>query len=326
MQVYNNSQDGSTSSGNSKPTCSYCRDPHHRATDCPHVAGDWAMFQRFLIPCSDPNNWTNNPITTKVPGQQSWNSQQNMARWNKEPSEWGKWYTRCEKAYNKQQQAKTRQSRTGTTRRASKCGFCGSLHHNRRHCPEMTAYTDRIVKANQVWRQRFYDKFVRELGLSVGAVIKVQTPERYNTPSVEKIGIITSVNWDELSMFCFGNEAGYSWSQRLDSKFKQALRIQVSVDGTVERLVFVSGQNSRGNPETLLSDEHGGLADVFNSWCYLEYVETIGRSETPLDEDWVAQGHEDCAKFVTKKYSREKLDNWNVTRIIEKTEEIQQNA
>jgi len=182
----------------------------------------------------------------------------------------------------------------------------------------MTAYTNRIVKANQVWRQRFYDKFVRELGLSVGAVIKVKTREMYNSPSVEKIGMITSVNWDQLSMFCFSNQAGYSWSQRLDSKFKQALRIQVSVDGSMETLTFLSSNDH------LLSDEHGGLADVFQGYYALGYVETIGRSETPLDEDWVAQGHEECAKFVTKKYCREKLDNWNVTRILEKTEEIQQ--
>lgn len=325
MQIYNDQN--SSSSRNSKPSCSYCRDTEHRATECPHVAGDWAMFQKFLIPCSDPDNWTNNPIT-KQSGQCSWNSQQNRARWNKEPSEWGKWYIRCETAYKKQQEAKTRQSRAGTSRKVSKCGFCGSVHHNRRNCPEMTAYTDRIVKANQVWRQRFYDKFVRELGLSVGAVVKVQTQARYSTPSVEKIGIITSVNWEQLSMFCFNNQAGYSWSQRIESKFKQALEIKVSVDGTAQRLVFVSGQNSHTDPSTvhLLRDQHGGLADVFNGWYNLEYVETIGRSETPLDEDWVAQGHEECAKFVTKKYSKEKLDNWNVTRLIEKTEKIQQRA
>lgn len=325
MQVFNQQNDNNSSYSNSKPTCSYCRDPHHRATDCPHVAGDWAMFQKFLIPCSDPNNWTNNPIPSTT-GVKSWNTQENTARWFKHPSEWGKWYTACEKAYKKQQEAKARQSRVGTTRKASKCGFCGSLHHNRRNCPEMTAYTDRIVKANQVWRQRFYDKFVTELGLSIGAVVKVQTQARFNTPSVQKIGIITSVNWDELSMFCYNNELGYTWNQRVDSKFKQALRIQISVDGRTETLSFVGAKNAYGNPTTLLSDQHGGLVDIFKGWCNLEYIETIGRSETPLDEDWVAQGHEECAKFVTKKYSREKLDKWNVTRILEKTEEIQKNA
>ena len=326
MQVFNRQNDDNSSHSNSKPTCSYCRDPRHRATNCPHVASDWAMFQNFQIPCADPENWTNNPISTKVAGQKSWNSQENMARWNKSPSEWGKWYTRCERAYEKQQQAKARQSLAGTPRRASQCGFCGSVHHNRRNCDKMTAYTARIVKANQVWRQRFYDKFVTELGLSVGAVIKVQTQERYNQPSVEKIGIITSVNWDQLSMFCFTNSERWTWSQKIDHKFKQELKVEVAIDGRTETLSFSSGaKNQFGRREVLLSDQHGGLADVFSGWNHVEYIETIGRSETPLDREWVAQGHEECAKFVTKKYSREKLDNWQVTRLLEKTEEIQHN-
>lgn len=325
MQIYN--QQNNNSFSKSIPTCSYCRDPQHRSTDCPHVAGDWAMFQKFQIPCADPNNWTNNPISKTVAGQRSWSTQENMARWNKEPSEWGKWYTRCETTYHKQQQARARQATSGASRKASKCGFCGSLLHNRRNCPEMTAYTDRIVKANQVWRQRFYDKFVKELGLSVGAVVKAQTQERYNTPPVEKIGIITSVNWDQLSMFCFTNGERFDWRQKIEQKFKQELKIEVAVDGRTETLCFYSGaKNQYGRQEVLLSDQHGGLADVFSGWYSMAYLSTIARSETPLDEGWVAQGHEECAKFVTKRYSREKLDNWNVTRLLEKTEEIQQNA
>ena len=328
MQVFNNAQDGSTSSGNSKPSCSYCRDPRHRATDCPHVAGDWAMFQKFLIPCSDPNNWTNNPILLSS-GQRSWNTQENTARWNKSPSEWGKWYIRCEKAYIKQQQAKARQSRSGTTRRASQCGFCGSLHHNRRNCDEMTKYTNRIVKANQVWRQRFYDKFVTDLGLSVGAVVKVKQRAGWNKPDEEKIGIITSVNWNELSMFCYSDENSRGWSQRMDSKFRQHLNIQINVDGQNTTMSFSEpnhGQSSHRNNTELLSDQHGGLVDHFSGYRHAVYQNTVARSETPLDHEWVTQGHEECAKFVTKKYSMEKLDQWNVTSVLEKTEQIQQTA
>ena len=326
MQVFNNSQNGSTSSGNASPSCSYCRDPRHRATDCPHVAGDWAMFQKFLIPCSDPNNWTNNPISP-ISGQRSWNTQESTARWNKEPSEWGKWYTRCERAYQKQQQAKVRQRRTGTTRRVSQCGFCGSLHHNRRNCDKMTAYTNRIVKANQVWRQRFYDKFVTEMGLSVGAVIKVKQRARYNTPEEEKIGIITSINWDELSMFCYTDDKNRSWNTRVDPKFQQTLRINIQVDGTNQTLSFITrDQSTHSGYIELLSDAHGGLVDRFEGWRNVVYLETIARSETPLDEEWVSQGHEECAKFITKKYSKQKLDDWNVTSILEKTEQIQHSA
>ena len=326
MQVYNNSQDGSTKSGNSTPSCSYCRDPQHRATDCPHVAGDWAMFQNFQIPCSDPNNWTNNPTADNT-GQRSWNTQANTARWFAQPDGWSKWYAHCKNAFHKQQQARARQTRAGTTRRASKCGFCGSLHHNRRNCTEMTAYTDRIIKANQVWRQRFYDRFVTDLGLSVGAVTKVKVSGGWNQPETEKIGVITSVNWDELSLFCFTDEDGRGWSTRLNEKFRQYLKVTINVDGDIKTLSFKkSSPRSHRGWATILFDEHGGLVDQFSGWHTASYIETIARSETPLDQDWVNQGHEECAKFVTKKYSKEKLDDWNVTSVLNKTEEIQQNA
>ena len=70
----------------------------------------------------------------------------------------------------------------------------------------MTAMLDRLVSANQKWRQRFYDKFVTDLGLSVGAVVKVKQERSWNTDEKELIGIITSINWDELSMFCDHND------------------------------------------------------------------------------------------------------------------------
>ena len=54
MRIYNDNKDPSQKTIQS---CSYCRDPEHNATDCPHVAGDWASFQRFEIPSIDPANW-----------------------------------------------------------------------------------------------------------------------------------------------------------------------------------------------------------------------------------------------------------------------------
>ena len=312
MQVFNNSQDGSTPSGNSKPSCSYCRDPHHRATDCPHVASDWASFQRFEIPSKDPNHWTHNPVAGT--GQRSWNTQSNTARWYMEPSGWSKWYAECEKAFYKQEQAKARKARSGTTRRQSKCGFCGSYHHNRRQCPEMTAMLDRLVSANQKWRQRFYDKFVTDLGLSVGAVVKVKQGRSWNTDEKELIGIITSVNWDELSMFCDHNDRG-GWNQRVDDKFRQQLRIQVSVDGSTQTLTFKNAGNS-ARSRGQLSDGQGVLCDTFG-WSNVEYLETIARSETPLDEEWVNQAHRESLKFAVKRYSLEQLTNNNVIRLLE---------
>ena len=190
----------------------------------------------------------------------------------------------------------------------------------------MTAYTNRIVKANQVWRQRFYDRFVTDLGLSVGAVVKVKKQAGWNTPEEEKIGIITSINWDQLSMFCYSDEENRCWSQRMDTKFRQQLTIQINVDGESTTMSFAQAnpnRQSHRNRVQLLSDQHGGLVDQFTGYRCVLYKETVARSETPLDEEWVSQGHKECAKFVTKKYSREKLDHWNVTSVLEKTEEIQ---
>ena len=308
MQVYNNKDNSAYQ--NSKPTCSYCRDPEHRATDCPHVASDWASFQRMEIPSKDPNHWTHNPITT-VNGQRSWNSQANTARWYMLPTGWSKWYAECEKAHNKQQQARTRQSTSGTTRRASRCGFCGSLDHNRRACPKMDAMFDRLVSANQKWRGRFYDKFVAELGLSVGAVVKVKKSQ-WNRAETEHIGIITSINWDELSMFCDKNDRG-GWGQRVDNKFHQQLCVTVNIDGEAKTLKFGSGS---GRSHGLFSDDDGVLIDNFG-WHSVEYVETVARSETPLDEEWVTRAYRESLLFAVKKYSLEQLTNWNVIRLLE---------
>ena len=323
MQVYNNKQNNTNQ--NSAPTCSYCRDPHHRATDCPHVASDWASFQRMEIPSRDPNHWTNNPVANT--GQRSWNTQTNTARWYMRPDGWSKWYAECEKANVKQQQARTRQASSGTTRKASRCGFCGSLHHNRRQCPEMTAMLDRFVSANQGWRQRFYDRFVADLGLSIGAVVKVKQSTGWNKPAEEKIGIITAVNWDELSMFCWidNNNAGYR--TRVDHKFTQKLLVRVSVDGHDQWLKFEQRTgNGNHNSYGLLNDDQGnGLVDQFQ-YSGVTFVETIARSETPLDEEWVTQAHRDSLQFLVKKYSMEKLKEGHVFGLLEKTERFQQTS
>ncbi len=308
MQVFNNKDNSQYQ--NSKPTCSYCRDPHHRSTDCPHVASDWASFQRMEIPSKDPNHWTHNPVVV-TNGQRSWNTQSNTARWYMEPTGWSKWYAECEKAFHRQQQAKARKATSGTTRRQSRCGFCGSVHHNRRNCDKMTAVFDRLVSANQKWRQRFYDKFVTELGLSVGAVVKVKKTH-WNNSDTEHIGIITSVNWDELSMFCDKNERG-GWNQRVEPKFHQLLKVSINVDGDTKELKFGTNSNRRNGQ---LEDNQGILVDNFG-WHSCEYVETIARSETPLDEEWVTQAYRESLLFAVKKYSLEKLTDWNVIRLLE---------
>ena len=134
MRAFNKANNSTTVDRYTRSTssCSYCNDPDHQVTSCPHVKSDWAMFQAFTIPCSDPANWTNNP-KAKAAGQNNWGNQQHTARWFKDPSGWSKWYHQCEKAIGKikaKEQRDAIKSKAKTQgKRAKSCGFCGGVAH-----------------------------------------------------------------------------------------------------------------------------------------------------------------------------------------------------
>ena len=310
MKVYNNSQKQSKQStdGVSSRRCGYCGVYGHVQTECGNAISDWAYWKKFEVPLKDPKCWVLAPTANGY----------HYGRWYSQPKEWGKWYTACEKASIKIE-AKQKLAKKGVTRRASKCGFCGDLEHNRRACPEMDTLLDRFVLANQKWRQRFYDRFVTDLGLSVGAVIKCSSKVGYQKPEKELIGIITSINWDELSMFCYTDQAS-GFYQRLDDKFSQPLRISVKVGDKTHSLIFVDKGARHINGA--LNDTAGGvLVDKF-LWNNVEYISTIARSETPLDEEWVEEARRDSLVFLVKKYSMETLTKYNVIRMLEMQENL----
>ena len=214
MRAFNNKQNPTESNyPRSTSSCSYCRDDGHQVTDCPHVMSDWAHFQNFTIPCSDPDNWVNNPVAI-TNGQNHWNNQTSTARWFKDPTGWSKWYAQCEKAVEKIERANKRKAdKKNKVRKASKCGFCGSLHHNRRACPKMDALNERLIRANAHWRKRFYDRVVSDMGLGIGALIKVseQVGSWGSQETVEHVGIVTSINFDEVNMFSYTETAKRNW-------------------------------------------------------------------------------------------------------------------
>ena len=312
MQIFNNQ----SNSNNNKSTrnCSYCGKSDHVVTDCPYAENDWAYFQRYEIPLKQgADHWT-------IGARRGYNGAV-YDHWYRSPSEWSRWFRDCERAVEKirRAKAKAKNKRVGK-RNPSKCGFCGSTDHNRRHCPSMEQFRQRLLQANRGWRQRFYDKLVGELGLSVGAIVKVGVTKGWREPDEEKIGIVESINWDELSMFCYGL-GGDGWRQNIRQEFKQSLRIVVNIENKSYVMRFTDGQqNQYGSTLWQLSDEHGVLADVFGG-RNVTFISTVARSETPLDEEWVNQGHEDAMDFLIKKYSNDKLKEWNVHNLLIKVEE-----
>ena len=309
MRIYNNKDSSKNTNGKPKRSCSYCGQTDHIITDCPNAVNDWAYFQRYEIPLKQANHWT---LQCK-----SWNGVK-IDHWYRSPQQWGKWFLECEKAIHKINNAK---AKAKAKRKASKCGFCGSTHHNRRQCPVMEQFKQQLLEANRGWRQRFYDKLVADLGLSVGAVVNVKISGGWNEPDEDNIGIIESINWDQLSMFCYSlNDAG--WYANVRKEFRQNLEIYVNVGGETRLLRFRNGNDQWGHPLSELRDEFGTLADIFGYWRGGEatFISTIARSETPLDEEWVNQGHESAMDFLIKKYSFEKLKEWNVEKLLNSVE------
>jgi hypothetical protein len=327
MRAFNQSQNSSSSSTGTrrdKPSCSYCNDPEHQVTSCPHVKSDWAMFQSYNIPCSDPNNWTNNPIPNQQ-GQRSWGTQQTQAHWFKDPSGWSKWYAQCEKAFDKIKAKELRDAQKSKAKskgkKAKSCGFCGGTGHNRRDCSEMTALNNRLIRANNHWRQRLYDTFVLEMGLGAGALIKVteQSGHWNNRTTEEHVAIATSINWNELNMFCHIDRINSNWRNRVHENLQAPIEIKVQVNGRERTLTFptIGGQNY-----PVVNDVLGRpLIDTFGyNYNSVTFKSVMSPTETPLSEDWLTQGQAECVEFITKRYSYDKLKEWSAIDLLEKYE------
>lgn len=313
MQIFNNQQKNGSTSGNSTPSCSYCGDVEHRATDCPHVANDWAMFQKFTIPCSDPNNWTNNP-KPKVQGQR-WKSQATIAHWFKDPNGWGKWYAQCEKAHNKQviAKAKAQAKAKGKIKAKAKCGFCGSHDHNRRNCSPMETFVAKAIQANREWRQQFYDKFVGELGISEGALLSLSERQGWghNVTTVKKTAIVTKINWDQLSMCADTNyKPTGRWGSTLDRSLHQYIAIECIIDGRQTTVTL--------NDELIKSIGINDIVSLNQGWSNYETISVISPSEKPMASEWIDQAHAKAMDFVCKKRSYEQLKEKGFVGLVDK--------
>lgn len=291
MNIYNNDGNSSNRRGS---TCSYCGDPAHNATNCPRVSEDYAWFTQS--PPVIPIGISATPKTRHYYAQ---------------PRYWGEWYANCLNAHEKQRAAKKKasSSRTGTARSAPKCGFCGSANHNRRHCTDMTDYTAAAIKANQNWRRTFYKKFVEEMGISEGALLNLKQGGRYSSQDVkEVIGVVISVNWDELSLFCSTKDVG-RYCYRAD-QYRQHLQVTVQIGNDTKTVHF----NGNG---LLTTDGSRNLVKYSgNTWHAPEFISVLSPSQTPLGNEWIDEGHAKAMAFLTKKRSEEKLDEAGVTALI----------
>jgi hypothetical protein len=172
------------------------------------------------------------------------------------------------------------------------------------NCQEMVAYIDKAHRANQNWRRTFYNTYVKGLGLSEGALVSVKARATWRSPEVDGVGIVTSINWDEISMFC-SKPHGNRW---VDGNYRQKLMVKVRVG---EEEYFLAGNEMAHIDDELVHKNNWG----FNVWSDAtpNLVNVLSPSTTPLGEEWIEEGHRKSLEFLTKKRSLEKLDDDGVT-------------
>lgn len=294
MRIFENKDNNS---GRRVPSCSYCRVEGHNVNECPNVKDDYEAWLTFQVPINSPTV--------------------NTARWFKNPKYWGEWYTKCSEAYHKQVAYKKRQGQPKKTRAASKrtCGFCGDADHTRRTCEVMKAFLKDCYKANENWRRAAYNYLVKDLGLSVGAIIKVKQTSYYGSDDhPEKVATITKINWDSLNL-CAGKKWGWD-----NGWISQSLQITAIVDG---KTVLISEQNSGdyGRGTGNISGQGNIIANVSHNYSNLKFQGLLSRSPHELSEEWVTS-YKQAFDFLVKKKTFEKLQEVGFVQLVDKWKRI----
>ena len=137
----------------------------------------------------------------------------------------------------------------------------------------------------------------------------------------EHVGIITSINWNELNMFCYTEGDKRNWRNSVHENLKSPMQIKAVVDGS-EKSIQWKQQQQNHNHFRMVTDTHGRpLVDNWtHDWGALDFVSVVSPTETPLSEEWLTQGQAECVEFITKKYSLAKLTEWKAIEILENYE------
>ena len=198
----------STPSNNrrSASTCSFCRSPKHRVSDCPHVKPIWESLQQGIIPLAYMRTVEDNDTSGQT---NSWRASHSywtspLSTYYTNGNAWGDLYKIAESSYNKWERAQNKTKSKGKRTRLQTCGYCKDTGHTRAKCEHLTFHKDLLVKANRNFRKWFYEEYVVKQGLSTGAIVSFEfvKNERWNSPAVRKKvqTLVTDINWDSINL------------------------------------------------------------------------------------------------------------------------------
>jgi hypothetical protein len=181
----------------------------------------------------------------------------------------------------------------------------------------MDAYNTDAINANRNWRKAFHEVFVQQMGISEGALLNLKEEHGYgNNRTVEEfIGVVTEVNWHELSLFCASKDHDDGYGGYRKDDYVQRLRVTVQVGNETKMVCF--GRKGIGvRISNSLERNLVKYTGTRYSWNEPQFVSVLSPSKTPLGAEWIEEGHAKAMEFLTKKRSQEKLDEEGVTDII----------
>tara|TARA_B100000123_G_C25675718_1_gene404015 strand:+ start:58 stop:585 length:528 start_codon:yes stop_codon:yes gene_type:complete len=168
---------------------------------------------------------------------------------------------------------------------------------------------DDLLRANRNYRQAIYDKLVSQLGLGVGAVVKVQQQQGYyrNREIVESIGTIIDFNLETINLF--RQVSGYS----LDYDYMGEYEITVMIGDETKSLSIADIEITPPNP----SRGSHNIVNRESRWNSVQLVSTIAPSKQVLSEDWI-DNQASAFEWLLKKRTSEWLDERGCTPIIDR--------
>ncbi len=296
MQIFEKKDDASY---RRTPKCGYCRQEGHNQYQCEEVGRHWEYWKTHTVP----------PIGV------------GYSYTRRNPRYWGEWYEKCSAIYHEQERRKNKPKITRTaTRAASKCGFCREAGHNRRDCYHMRGFLEKCYKANENWRRAAYKHLVEEKGISVGACLEVKRRDGWGTNEkvVTEIAIVTEVNFDTLNVMTALYNNGY----HTDNPYYSPLKVKVMINNEEFHLKFCVGGNRSWESWLKDLDELDSeiVQSIGSNGYYrnsFHYSKLLSRADHPLDEKWVTD-YKGAFEYLTKKRSKEKLDNDGITKLINK--------
>lgn len=318
-------------SNRSKSRCSFCRNPNHQVSACPHIPIVWASLQQGIIPLdymqSLDENYSGHHVSRSSP----------LSRWYSHGSNWGDLYKVAERSFDKYQKAQERAKtiKKGKKRSATQtCGYCGEKGHTRRTCTHLSTLKQDLVRANRNFRTWFYKEYVAQHGLSTGCIVEfdvIISGGYQKEPSTHTMkSIVTEINWDSINLFSTFEKMNIGWREHQNSSTDIGLDRLNNVLGFVQSDVLLKIPFSKAKyPNIDLGWYYRDGTPIAaclpvgkQSHCFMDWekqskigynspitnnLRVVSPAPQVLADDWI-DGYSDEMSIILKKFSQEELN------------------